>query len=110
MASAKKTSSNTKALSPSSKKSKLRSPMKKTASSSSQKSNSPNKKQSNSPKKSKKTNKNQQTGKSSRHPAYLKMVTEALTSVNDFHISFKFNQNNFLFRLIPVMVQVDQKF
>jgi len=76
MASAKKTSGNSKSSSPSSKKSKVGSPMKKKLSS------SPNKKQSNSPKKSKK---NQRTGQPSR-PGYQHMVTEALTTVNYFNI------------------------
>jgi len=80
MASAKKSSSNSKSSSPSSKKGKLGSPMKK-KSSSSQNKKSPNKKQSNSPKKS--TNKNQRTGGSStKHPNYQRMVTEALTTLD----------------------------
>ncbi len=88
MASAKKTSSNSKSSSsPSSKKSKVGSPMKKKLSS------SPNKKQSNSPKKSKK---NQRTGQPSR-PGYQHMVTEALTTVNYFNILIIFNENNSFF-------------
>jgi len=81
MASAKKTSSNSKSSSPSSKKTKLGSPMKK-KSSSSQKSNSPKKSQSNSPKKSNKKSNNRQTGTSSKHPGYQQMVTAALTTFN----------------------------
>jgi len=70
MTSAKKTSSNSKLSTPS-KKTKVGSPIKKKSSSQSQNKNSP-----------KKSNRNQRTGGSSKHPGYQRMVTEAITTLN----------------------------
>jgi hypothetical protein len=82
MASAKKTSSNSKSSSQSSKKSKIGSPMKK-KSSSSQNKNSPNKKQSQSKSNTTSNTKTRRTaGPSSKRPNYQRMITEALTSLD----------------------------